>query len=262
MSRTVRRSSWRRVSRPARSDGGMVRGDVGVAEVAGHLLDHVDLGGGVGPEAGDRDVQLDIGVLALHAEPDGREQVADLGGLEVGAQHGVHPGGAQLHPGRAGQVAPGVDHVGGELRAGRRQQLGEAAGGQLGDLGVGPPLEAGRRLAAQVQPLGRAGHRHRIPPGQLQQHRRWWCRRSRWMRRPSPRPDPTATSSASVITASSGPTRAGRARRASPASRRRDPDARPARPFRRPRRPGGPGRRCGWAGPARASRSWRRPPRS
>ena len=147
--------------------------DVAVAVVAGDLLDHVDLGDGVGPEGrhGHELLGAVVGSGRRDLEPDRAQQAGDPGGGELGTEDGVHTGRAHRHRDASGTVTVDIDRSGGERDARRGQQLGEAQRGHLSDLGVAAALEAGRRLAAQVQPLRRPGDRHGVPPGHLQQHR-------------------------------------------------------------------------------------------
>ena len=146
--------------------------DVLIAVEAGHLLGHVGLGGGVPAPGGHGHVQ----VLAAFAgrgrlEADGAEMAADGVGAEVGAEQAVDPGGAHPQRGSVGEVAPFVHCT----RRGGHAQLGgelaEPVGGPLHVVApVGAPPEPGGGLAGQVQALGGAGHRRRVPPRHLHEH--------------------------------------------------------------------------------------------
>ena len=141
-------------------------GDVLVAVVTRHLLDHVDLALGVGPEGGDGDVEHVI-AGGLRGEAD-RCQVGAHGvERQVRAEDRVH----SRHPHadacwrrhRAEHLAPAPRPA---------EQLDVSVGRRLGERGIDAAFESGRRLAAQAQPLRRAGDRHPLEVGRLEQHRR------------------------------------------------------------------------------------------
>ncbi len=160
--------------------------DAAVAVVAGDLLDDVGLGGRVGSERRHGDgVQRGGAPTAvgrqhgggrivadvLDAEADGREVAGDLLAREGRAQQCVHPALAHGDGCAVGQPAVDGDPSCHQARPRRGQQLGEAASGQVDDLGIGAPLEAGRRLGTQAEVLGGAGHGHGLPPGAFEQDR-------------------------------------------------------------------------------------------
>ena len=80
-----------------------------------------------------------------------------VGGVEVGAEHLVDPGGAQRDPHRLDGGGVGVEHAVGGLPGGDLgEELPGAVGGHDGAVGVDAALEAGRRLRPQTEALGGA----------------------------------------------------------------------------------------------------------
>ena len=112
--------------------------------------------------------------LRLQLRPDAqRGQQSDHGRRgEVGAQELVDPWWSDGEPDRLGYVAPDVDGPGGDghLRStGQPEQLAEPLRGTIDAGRVAAPLEPGRGLGAQAQPLRGPGDGHGHEVGRFEQ---------------------------------------------------------------------------------------------
>ena len=153
---------------------------------------------------------------------------------------------------RAGGRRGGVDHAADHLAAGHPgEQLAEAGRGPVDALGVDAPLEARRRLACAGPGASTCGRWRRAGTRPISRSTVVVASEISDEAPPMIPPTPTGVSSASQMRQSSGPTRAldlvegdERLALAGPGGRAGPGPA------------AGRGRRRGWAGPARASRSW------
>ncbi len=138
-------------------------GQGSVPVVTRHLLDDVDLAGGVGPEGGDGDAQPARPVTRA-GETD-RLQVAHDGVvIQLGPEDGVDPGGAHADVGRVRHRAAYVDDlaVGAEARAGRDgQYLAQPEGSPVDPPGSQPRSNRAdaseripRRLVVRAMAIG------------------------------------------------------------------------------------------------------------
>jgi hypothetical protein len=94
----------------------------------------------------------------------------DRGGVELGPEDLVDPGGAQADPERLDRGGIGVEGPDGGLAGGDlAEQLPGPVGGSAGAVGVDAPLEAGARFRPQAEPLGGAQDPVAGEVGRLQQ---------------------------------------------------------------------------------------------
>ena len=132
--------------------------DAAVAVQPGHLLDDVDLPLAVGPPGRDGHLQHARAPVAGDvAKPIGASRRGDVGVGERGAEDGVDPLGADRDGAgdRAVCSAERTSARGAPAHAG--QQRHEPVDGQVDDLGVDAPLEAGPGLGAAARAACRCG---------------------------------------------------------------------------------------------------------
>ena len=149
------------------------------ADAARDLLDQVDLAVEVGAEGGDdRDhvvagrARLErVEVVGVELDAERRQRSPHVLGVEVGAEHRVHPAGPQADAGALDRRRVDVDGVGRDLRARRPRRAAPWPARRCAAIAVGvdAPLEARARLAAQLEPLGAAGDAHALEVRRLQE---------------------------------------------------------------------------------------------
>ena len=114
------------------------------ADPAGHLLHEVDLPIEIGAEGGHGRLQRVVGFLgARNLDPQRRECIPDVFGVEGGAEHRVHSTRAQRDARPQDRRGVHVGHVGRDARTGHLdEQLQRAFGIARDRIGVDAPLEA------------------------------------------------------------------------------------------------------------------------
>ena len=156
--------------RPDERRGDRRPGEGVVALEAGHLLDQVDLAGGVRAPRWHGDLQRPD-LVCGDLEADRTQVLGDASVIERPPGDAVHLVGAQRDHGGLGGIPRLVDHAGVQLGAGVvDQQLRGAKRGQRRHRHIGAPSVAGAGFGVHVEPV--AAHLDALgpPPGQLQEH--------------------------------------------------------------------------------------------